>query len=189
MRLLVALIVATLFTAVAPVSAQVVPDAPLAHGTLAFDGKGTLGGFTGVTTTLTGQLIGANTLSGARGWVEAPAKSLSTNNGHRDNDMAGSLELAKYPIIRFDLDSVAPGEQHGDSTAVTLSGWFTIHGQKRAARVPGWAWPTARSVRFRGALPMNVKDYGVGGLSKMFGVLKMNEMITVRIDVAFGGER
>jgi polyisoprenoid-binding protein YceI len=166
-------------------AAQAVPDAPLVRGTLAFDAKATLGAFTGTTTTMTGQLVGAGTLAGAKGWVEAPSRTLNTNNGHRDRDMAGSLEFDKYPVIRFDLAEVAMGEQHGDSTAVTLHGRFTIHGQTRDATVPGWAWLRPGSARFRGAVPMNVKDYGVGGLSKMLGVLKMNPMITVRMDVTF----
>lgn len=168
-----------------PAAAQAVPDARLARGTLAFDAKATLGAFTGVTSTLTGRLTGASTLSGVRGWVEAPSKSLSTNNGHRDRDMASSLEIAKYPIIRFDLDGVTPGGAHADSAAVTLRGRFTIHGETRAACVPGWVWLDATGAHFRGAVPINVKDYGVGGLSKMLGLLKMNEMITVRIDVSF----
>ena len=167
------------------VAAQTMADGGPARGTLAFDAKATLGSFTGTTTTLTGQLTGAATLAGVHGWVEAPSNSLTTNNGHRDRDMAGSLEIAKYPTIRFDLDSVTPGEPHGDSTAVTLTGSFTIHGQKRAVSVPGWVWLTAKSARFRGALPINVKDYGVGGLSKLLGMLKMNAMITVRMDVTF----
>lgn len=167
------------------VAAQAVADGLLARGTLAFDANATLGAFTGTTTTMSGQLTGAPTLAAARGWVEAPSKSLTTNNGHRDRDMAGSLEIDKYPTIRFDLDGVTPGEQHGDSTAVTLAGSFTIHGQKRAVRVPGWVWLTATSTRFRGALPINVKDYGVGGLSKMLGMLKMKETIMVRIEVMF----
>jgi polyisoprenoid-binding protein YceI len=166
--------------------AQAVPDRPLGHGMLAFDADATLGKFTGTTTTLTGQLTGAGLLAGVRGWVEAPSKSLTTNNGHRDGDMAGSLEIEKYPVIRFDLDSIAVAEKQGDSTTVTLAGSFTIHGQKHAAQVPGWIWLSAKSARFRGALPINVKDYGVGGLSKMLGMLKMNQMITVRIDVTFG---
>ena len=168
--------------------AQTLPDASLARGTLAFDAKATLGPFTGVTSTVTGRLTGAAALSGVRGWVEAPAKSLTTSNGHRDRDMAGSLEIAKYPVIRFDLDGVTPGEVRGDSTAVTLRGRFTIHGQTRDASVPGWVWLRVNGARFRGALPMNVKDYGVGGLSKMLGVLKMNETIIVRIDVEFANK-
>ena len=102
--------------------------------------------------------------------------------------MAGSLEIEKYPVIRFDLDSATAGEALGDSVAVVLHGRFTLHGQVRAASVPGFVWITPVSARFRGALPVNVKDYGVGGLSKMLGLLKMNEMILVRMDVAFGGE-
>jgi hypothetical protein len=34
-------------------------------------------------------------------------------------------------------------------------------------------------------LPLNLKDYQIGGLSKMLGVLKMQEEIVVRIDVMF----
>ena len=32
---------------------------------------------------------------------------------------------------------------------------------------------------------MNVKDYKVGGLSKMLGILKFNPRIVVRMDVLF----
>jgi polyisoprenoid-binding protein YceI len=168
--------------------AQGVPDAPLARGTLAFDADATLGAFTGTTSTMTGHLDGASDLRGVRGWVQAAAVSLTTHNGHRDRDMAGSLEIPKYPTIRFDLDSVTAAETSGDSTRVMLHGRFTIHGQTRAATVPGWAWPRVTGARFRGATPMNVKDYGVGGLSKMLGVFKIQEMITVRIDVEFGNK-
>jgi polyisoprenoid-binding protein YceI len=171
-----------------PVAAQSVPDAPLSRGTLAFDASATLGAFTGVTSTLSGHLIGASELSGVRGWVESPTVSLTTNNGHRDRDMASSLEIPKYPTIRFDLDSVTPAGARGDSIPVTLHGRFTLHGQTRAANVPGWAWLGPNRSRFRGALPINVKNYGVGGLSKMLGVLKMDEMITVRIDVEFANK-
>ena len=171
-----------------PVAAQSVPDGPLSHGTLAFDANATLGAFTGLTSTVSGHLTGASDLSGVRGWVESPTMSLTTNNGHRDRDMASSLEIPKYPTIRFDLDSVTPGGARGDSIPVTLHGRFTIHGQTRAANVPGWAWLRPNRSRFRGALPINVKDYGVGGLSKMLGVLKMDQMITVRIDVEFGSK-
>ena len=165
--------------------AQGVPDASTVHGTLAFDAHATLGAFTGVTKTITGALTGASSIGGVHGWVEAPSKSLSTNNGHRDSDMAGSLESEKFPVIRFDLDSVTPGETQGDSIAVTLQGRFTLHGKTRAASVPGFVWLTPTESRFRGSLPVNVKDFGVGGLSKMLGLLKMNEMIVVRMDVVF----
>ncbi|HEY4321594.1 MAG TPA: YceI family protein [Gemmatimonadales bacterium] len=180
------LILAVLLTGGAvAVDGQAVPSATLKSGSLAFDARATLGAFTGTTTTLTGAITGAADLGGVRGWVEAPSASLSTANGHRDRDMAGSMEFARYPTIRFDLTGVAPGTVDGDSTAVVLHGRFTIHGQSREVDVPGWLWRRASTVRFLGATPLDVKEYGVGGLSKMLGMLKMNEKILVRIDVTF----
>jgi polyisoprenoid-binding protein YceI len=166
-------------------AAQAIHDAPLAKGTLAFDGRATLGDFTGTTSTVKGQLVGAATIHEVRGWVEAPTRTLMTGNGKRDRDMYGSLEVEKYPTMRFDLDRVEAGESHGDSTAVTLHGRFTIHGKTLEAAVSGWVWLRAGSTRFRGSLPMDARDYGIGGLSKMLGVLKMNPKLLVRMDVEF----
>ncbi len=169
-----------------PVVAQRHGDAAVTHGTLAFDAKASLGAFTGVTDSVTGSITGATELASVRGVVEARTATLSTHNGHRDRDMAKSLEIDKYPTMRFDLDSVSPGTTEGDSTAVTLYGTFTIHGTTRPATVEGWTWRTGGMVRFRGRTPMDVKDYGIGGLKKMLGILSMNEHIEVRIDVTFG---
>ena len=100
--------------------------------------------------------------------------------------MYSSLEVAKYPTLRFDLDDLAAGPAQGDSMPVTLRGRFTLHGVTKQHAVPGWLWLTAQGARFRGQLPMNLKEYQIGGLSKMLGVLKMQEEIVVRIEVAFG---
>jgi len=166
--------------------AQVIHDAPLAKGTLAFDGRATLGNFTGTTTAVKGQLGGAATIANITGWVEAATGSLVTGSGKRDRDMYKSLEVEKYPTMRFDLERIDAAGIQGDSVAVTLYGRFTIHGTSREAEVPGWAWIGTGATRFRGALSMDVRDYGVGGLSKMLGMLRMDPKIVVRIDVAFG---
>lgn len=173
----------------APMSAQRYPAAAVTHGVLSFDAKATLGAFTGSTTVVTGEMLVAESLHDVRGWVEAPAKSLSSKNGKRDRDTWSSLEVEKYPTIRFQLDSVAPGALQGDSTAVTLAGHFTLHGQTRAVRIPGWLWRRGIETRFKGATPLNVKDYGVGGLTKALGMLRMNENIVVRIEVTFGARQ
>lgn len=34
--------------------------------------------------------------------------------------------------------------------------------------------------------PLNLKDYQIGGLSKVLGILKMYEDITVHVEVTFG---
>lgn len=166
--------------------AQGIPSMSRVSGELAFDGKATLGDFTGTTNAVSGSLLGAQELEGVRGWVMAPAASLTTGNGRRDRDMYASLEVERHALIRFDLDALAPGPRDGDSTRVTLRGRFTIHGVTREHAVPGWVWLTATSARFKGRLPMNLKEFQIGGLSKMLGVLKMDEEIVVRIDVRFG---
>jgi polyisoprenoid-binding protein YceI len=165
--------------------AQAVADASVVHGTLAFDAEATLGAFTGSTTAVTGQLVGAATLAGVRGWVEAPSRSLSSQNGKRDRDTWASLEVERFPTLRFQLDSVLPGEARGDSTAVVLLGRFSLHGEVRPVRVAGYLWNLDNGVRFRGRVPINVKEYGIGGLTKAFGVLRMKPQVVVRVDVTF----
>ncbi len=183
---LVTFSMACLTTAVAlSLPAQAVRDIPLSKGVLAFDGHGTLGAFTGTTTAVTGQLFGASTMAGAGGWVEAPIRSLATGNGKRDRDMYSSLEAEKYPTMRFELERVDAGSASGDSIAVTLHGHLTIHGETREVAVPGWVWMPEAATRFRGALPIDARDYGIGGLSKMLGILKMDPKLVVRIDVTF----
>lgn len=41
-------------------------------------------------------------------------------------------------------------------------------------------------IRVRGQTPLNLKDYGIGGLTKMLGMLKMHEEIVVHVDLVFG---
>jgi polyisoprenoid-binding protein YceI len=171
------------------VVAQAVPAMTVRSGALSFDGKATLGDFTGTTTSVTGAMTGAATVEGVRGWVEAPARSLVTGNGRRDRDMYSSLETDRFPTLRFELDDLSAGPVQGDSLPTTLRGRFTIHGVTREHAVPGWLWLAEGTARFRGQLPMNLKSYEIGGLSKMLGLLKMEEEIVVRMDVTFESQK
>lgn len=168
-----------------PLHAQSVPDLPLSVGVVAFDGSGTLGAFTGTTRSVRGQLHGGLGLEAVRGWVEADAATLETGSGRRDRDMRSSLEVDEFPTLRFDLDAVGAGEAVGDSTPVALRGRFTIRGVSRETAVRGWVWQTPAGIRFRGATPLNLKEYGIGGLSKFFGTLRMNEDVVIRVDITF----
>jgi polyisoprenoid-binding protein YceI len=185
-RRLPILLVTLLWWAPAVLAAQAIPTLPSVSGTLAFDGSATLGDFTGTTSMLAGRLDGASSLPGVRGWLEASARSLHTGNGKRDRDMLKSLEVDRYPTMRFDLDAVAVGDTDGDSIPVTLRGRFTIHGVTRSHAVSGWAWLRPGRVRFRGRTPLNVKNYAIGGLTKVLGLLRMDPDIVVRVDVTFG---
>lgn len=154
-------------------------------GTLSFDGRSTMGAFTGTTTTVTGEMTGGPDLASVRGWVEAPVATLLTGKDKRDEDLRKSMESDKYPTIRYELSGVEAGGWKGDSAAVTLLGRFLIHGVERDVKIPGMVVVKDSVVRIRATTPLNLKDYRIGGLSKMLGMLRMQEKIVVHVDLTF----
>jgi polyisoprenoid-binding protein YceI len=162
-----------------------VPSGKLVSGTLSFDGHATAGDFLGKTTEVSGQVRGASELNAVRGWVEAPVKTLKTGNGRRDRDLNKSMESEKYPVLRFELARVTPRGGSPDSLAVTLHGTLGIHGVTREVQLPAIVQFTASDARVRTTFPLNLKDYRIGGLSKMLGMLKMYEDIEVHADLLF----
>lgn len=162
-----------------------IPSGRAISGTLSFDGHATAGDFTGTTKTVSGQLQGASSLTGVRGWVEAPVSTLKTGNRKRDKDLNKSMESEKYPLLRFDLAGITPTGGSADSVAVILRGALRIHGVTRNVELPGTIQFTGPDARVRSDFPLNLKDYRIGGLSKLLGVLRMYEDIEVHADVLF----
>src|SRR5476651_1339389 len=85
--------------------------ATLHSAELWFDAKASLGPFRGITHAANGQMHsemrgGTAVLPSTRGFVEMASTSLSTDNSIRDHDMRKTLNVDKFPTIRFDLDSV-----------------------------------------------------------------------------------
>lgn len=160
------------------------PPGVVRSGTLSFDARATVGDFTGTTSTVSGVMTGGP-LSQARGSVEAPVQSLKTGNGKRDKDLNKSMESDKYPTIRFDLDGTDIHAESADSASVTLRGRFTIHGVVREVQLPARVYFHGQSLRVMSDFPMNLKDYKIGGLSKMLGILKMHSDIVVHVDLLF----
>ncbi len=180
------LVIAGAFFAAGNAAAQrPIPDGTLRTGSLSFDGRSTTGDFTGTTTTVTGEMTGGATLAGVRGWVEAPVRTLVTGNSRRDADLNKSMESDKYPTLRFELAAVAPGETRGDTVAVTLDGYFLIHGVRQRASIAATVVYLPDGVRVRGEVPLNLKTFRIGGLTKMLGLLRMHEDILVHVDVTF----
>jgi polyisoprenoid-binding protein YceI/CheY-like chemotaxis protein len=163
-----------------------IPSGEVKSGTLSFDGRATAGDFVGTTTTVSGQLTGAPDLTAVRGWVEAPVKTLKTGNGKRDKDLNKSLESDKYPVLRFDLARVSRPAGTADRLAVVLHGKLAIHGVSREVDLPGTVQFSGATARVRSDFPLNLKDYRIGGLSKLLGMLKMYEDIQVHADLIFG---
>jgi polyisoprenoid-binding protein YceI len=162
-----------------------IPNGRLTSGMLSFDGHATLGDFTGTTTTVAGRITGAPDIRGVRGWVEAPVESLKTGDRKRDKDLNKSMESSKYPNLRFDLNSITAKQSAGDSMPVTLHGTLNLHGVSRRLELPGTIEFKGETARVRTDFPLNLKEYGIGGLSKMLGMLKMHEDIEVHVDVVF----
>jgi len=182
-----ALTVALLLVFGAPAAAQQpVPNGTVTAGTLSFDGKATAGDFTGTTNSVTGSMTGGATLTDVRGFVEAPVNSLVTGNGKRDKDLNKSMESDKYPVIRFELKTVQVHAERGDSTDVVLGGDFIIHGVTQAVELPAVVVRAGDTITVNSGCPLNLKDYNIGGLSKLLGILKMDEHIVVHIHVTFG---
>lgn len=174
---------------VAPAEAQTpapIPAGTVREGVLSFDGKATAGDFTGTTRTVSGELKGAPTLAEVSGWVDAPVKTLLTGNGRRDRDLNKSMESDSFPTIRFELAGVDSIRVEGDSTLASLRGALVIHGVTREARLPAVLRFLGDGVRVQSTFPLNLKDYKIGGLSKMLGMLKMHPDIVVHVDVRFG---
>ena len=162
------------------------PDAEVLRGTLSFDGKSTLGDFTGTTTTLRGQMTGGS-LALVRGWVEAPVSSLKTGNDRRDRDLVKTMEAAVFPTIRFELTGVTPAWERGDSAGVELAGNFVIHGVTRAERFKATVSRGTDGIHVvTDPIPMDLNDYQIETLTR-FLVFKMQRDIVVHIDVTFRG--
>jgi len=163
------------------------PNAVLRSGTLSFTGYSTVGDFVGTTTAVSGGVTGNAELANARGWVEAATSTLSTGNGLRDRDLRATMDVAKYPTMRFELAGVTVESPAAPSDTVTgsLRGALTIHGVTRDVAIPATLIAAADTIDVSGAFPVDLADYKVGGLTRLFGTLRVRRNIDVRFRVRF----
>jgi hypothetical protein len=167
---------------------RAVPDGRVISGILSFDGHATAGDFTGTTDSVSGTLLGGAEITEVRGWVEAPVRTLDTGNNRRDRDLNKSMESERFPVIRFDLARLTPTGGTRDSLGVLLAGTLFIHGVRRSVELPGTIAFEGSRARVRSDFPLNLKDYRIGGLSRLLGLLRMYEDIEVHDDVDFDFE-
>ena len=158
----------------------------LRSGTLSFTAHSTTGGFVGSTRAASGMVEGG--LTNARGWVEAPVASLTTRSEFRDRDMRTALEATKYPTMRFDLariEVLLDADTGGDTVAADLHGTLTIHGVTRTVRLPALISFDDDTIHMTSGFPLDVEAYRIGGLTRFFGILRMNREIDVRLELLF----
>ena len=154
-------------------------DAVLASGRLSFVGHATVGDFVGTTTSMTGVVTGG--LANAQGWVESPVATLATGNDRRDRDMRASLEVNQYPTMRFDLGRTSPS----GGGELILHGTLTIHGVSRTVELRSTLVRSADTLRVTAEFPLDLADYRIGGLTKLFGILRMERRVEVQLDLRF----
>jgi polyisoprenoid-binding protein YceI len=87
--------------------------------------------------------------------------------------------------MRFELTGVTAERVAADSAAVTLSGKLSLHGVTRDVRIPARLQLEGERLRVQGDFPVDLGDYEIGGLTKMLGMLRMQEGIEVRVDLTF----
>ena len=162
-----------------------IPNGRIVSGTLSFEGHATVGDFVGTTTAVSGQITGGDNITAVRGWVAAPVQTLETGNTKRDKDLNKSMESGKYPDIRFELTGITPKDGTPSRLIATLHGALVIHGVTKRVALPATLQFSGSQARLQSEFPLNLKDYRIGGLSKMLGVLKMYEDIEVHADVLF----
>lgn len=168
--------------------------ATLRSADLWFDAKASLGPFRGSTHAAHGQMHsemrgGTEVLPTTRGFVEMASTSLSTDNSIRDHDMRKTLNVDKFPTIRFDLDSVVVSAESTDSARVELLGRLTLHGVVRHIRFPAVVHRGPAQARVTAGFDLILPDYGITDLSRMLGALKMDKTIRVGLDVTFSMAR
>ena len=163
------------------------PDARLQFGTLSFTGHSTFGDFVGTTTQVSGGVSGSADVASAQGWVEATVGSLSTRNSRRDSDLRSTMEVAKYPTMRFDLVgfTVPSAAAPPDTVTGTLRGTLSIHGVTRDVAIPATLVAAADTIDVSGAFPLDLADYHVDRLTRLFGTLRMQRNIEVRFHLRF----
>jgi polyisoprenoid-binding protein YceI len=111
--------------------------------------------------------------------------SLQTGKARRDRDLNKSMESERYPELRFELTQVEPGAGAADSLPALLHGRLILHGVSREVALPATLSLDDQGVRVRSDFPVNLKDFEIRGLSKMLGLLKMDEHILVHVDLRF----
>jgi polyisoprenoid-binding protein YceI len=159
----------------------------LRSGSLSFTGHSTLGMFVGSTSTVRGAVTRDTSLESAHGWVEAPVAMLVTGSDRRDRDLRATMEVDKYPNVRFDLAHVTV-EMLGatvDTVRVQLHGRMTMHGVTRHVTIPATLFVVGDSIEVVGGFRVDLADYQIVGLTRFLGALRMQRNIEVGLRLRF----
>lgn len=167
---------------------RMVPDAVLHAGTVSFLAHSTFGTFAGTTASMTGAIAGAQEYAMTRGWVEAHVATLATGNRRRDRELRAALDIGRTPTMQFRLRGatvVTASLGRHDVTSLLLNGALTLRGITRRVELPATVTRTAATTRVSSLFPVDLADYGVSRLTRLFGLLRVRPRIEVRVNLWF----
>ncbi len=114
------------------------------------------------------------------GKASVDAASGNSGNSARDGRMKKSiLEVAQYPEISFEpatLDGLAPA---APLSSVTVTGWFSIHGQRHRISIPIQTKISGTQVSATGRFTVPYVAWGMKNPSTLF--LRVSETVDIAI--------
>src|SRR5690242_6479053 len=164
------------------------PDAALHAGTLSFHARTLLGEFTGSTALMTGAIVGAPEYAMVRGFVEAATATLGTGSRRGDQALRTALDVGRHPTMQFALRGatvVSASLGSRDVTSVLLHGALSIRGITRRVELPATITRSAAITRVTSAFPLDLGDYAITRLSRLFGLVRVQPRIDVRVNLWF----
>ena len=142
-------------------AAQAVVPGPLVAGETTFLFHSTIVGRLQGRAPIASAEFSGGTLADVRGTAEVRVDRMETGNGARDRHLRETLQADSYPVIRFEVDSVAPEGSAGDTTAVILSGRLVLHGVARAVRAEGTVATGSIGTEVTASFVIDMRDYGI----------------------------
>jgi len=113
---------------------------------------------------------------------------VATGSGWADRALRAALDVERHPTIHFTLRgatvvSVSLGGQ--DVTTLLLHGRLTLRGVTRRVEVPATITRSAAITRVTSSFSIDVADYGVVSLTRLFGLTRVQSRILVRANLWF----
>ncbi|HEX8691988.1 MAG TPA: YceI family protein [Longimicrobium sp.] len=171
-----------------PAAAQTRYELVPAETRVSFDASATMGRFSGRAQRVSGWVdVGdAETLAGTRGEVSVDAGSFGTGIALRNRHLRDEMEVERYPWIRFVLERVTPsGGAAEGGRAVTLHGRLTIKAATREVEIPATVTQSDGTLTVDGQLPAKFTEYGMRPPTRMGGMTRVRDELTLRFHVVF----
>lgn len=112
--------------------------------------------------------------------IAVAAGTLKSTKDGLDKNMYKALDTTKFPDITFRLGALQPGAAAG---AYKAAGTLTIMGVSKEVTLDLTTQAKAGTLLVKGALPLDMTEYGVKPPKAMLGMIKTNPKVTVTFEI------